>query len=368
MMNNPSPAPKPTSEKKTAILQEIKRILRRLTNRWGWKLTSLILAVFLWGGLISQDTSLPRDKTIENVRISVTNEAILRQNGLIVVSGLKNLPTVKLKVSVPQKNYNTVTAANYTVRLDLSQIKSPGEQKVTITAAPISASLYGTVTDVSLDDVTLVVEEYASRSRIPVQVEYLNQAPEGVYAAAPVLDPAAVEISGPQSVVNSVARCIVKYDLANLPNTTNTLRTSLPFVLQDYQGNEVDMTHITVTSQAVTLKDIIAEQAVYSLVAVPIDTSTLLSGQPALGFEVTEIKLSPDHVLIAAQDLSPYLEAGTAIQPYTRLSIAGRSTSTSGTLSLRKPSTAAYINTYDLQISVTIEPIEDPTPESDTGE
>ncbi|MBQ4074651.1 MAG: hypothetical protein IJD39_05550 [Clostridia bacterium] len=358
MMNNPAPAPKNTREKKFDLWQLLKRLLRRITNRWGWKLTSLVLAIFLWGGLISQDTSLPRDKTIDQVRINVTNEAVLRQNGLIVVSGLENLPAVKLRVSVPQKNYSTVTAANYTVRLDLSQIKSAGTQKVPLVAAPVSASLYGTVTDVSLDEVTLVVEEYALRSRIPVQAEFVNEMADGFYAAPPVMNPSTVEISGPETLVNSVARCVVKYDLAKLPAQAGAVRTSLPFILQDYDGNEVDMAHISVTSQTVTLKDILAEQQVYPLVSVPVDTSALLTGQPAPGYQVTDVKVVPDHVWIAAQDLSPFLEEGIVIQPYTRLSVNDRTSSVSGTLSLRKPGTAAYISTYDLQISATIEPIE----------
>lgn len=368
MMNNPAAAPKSSGGKMQKILNFIKRIFRRISHRWGWKLTSLVLAVFLWGGLISQDTSLPREKVISDVKITVTNEAVLRQNGLIVVSGLENLPPVKLKVSVPQKNYNSITAANYTVRLDLSQIKKAGEQKVAVTAAPISTSLYGTIVDSSLDEVTVVVEEYAARTRIPVQVQYSSQFPAGFYATDPVVEPGAVEISGPKSLVNQVARCIVDYDAANLAGRAGKVKTSLPFRLIDYHGNEVEARQISVTSQYVALRDIAVEQQVYALTSVPVDQTALISGQPAEGYQITEIKVIPESVLIAAEDLSPYLLEGAAIQPYNRLSVEGRTSSHNGIVSVRKPGTAAYINTYDLQVSVTIEPIADGAREADTGE
>jgi hypothetical protein len=51
----------------------LKRLLHMFTHNWVWKLGSLALAVALWGILISQDTSLPRTKTIPGVRVSVTN-------------------------------------------------------------------------------------------------------------------------------------------------------------------------------------------------------------------------------------------------------------------------------------------------------
>ena len=116
-------------KKKTLDLKAVvKRISVFLTHNWQWKLLSLILAVCLWSGLITQDETLTREKVFSDVVINVTNADTLRRNGFIIVSGLDDLPTVRVSADVPQKNYNSVSASNYNLRIDLSRIRSTGEQ------------------------------------------------------------------------------------------------------------------------------------------------------------------------------------------------------------------------------------------------
>ena len=357
-MNNPSPAPrKMDAAKKARLRQAASKCWKTLTHQWGWKLTSLILAIFLWGGLVSQNQDLPREKIFDNVRVSVTNHGILLENGLIVVSGLEKVTPVRMKVEVPQRNYAAVSAANYNVRLDLSQIKEPGVQKVQIVAAPVSASLYGKVTDLSLKEVTLRVEEYATRNRIPVQLLTEGQGPEDFYLPTPTLDPGAVTIAGPKAVINQVARCTVRYNRDAQPAQAGTIPTSLPFQLVDHEGNAVDMTHITVSTQSGAIQDIIVQQTQYPMTSVPVSTQGLISGQPAPGYQITDISILPSAVQVAAQDLSSFLADGSALQPYNRLNIEGASQTIASNLSLRKPVNAEYISDYEVRVIVTIEKI-----------
>ncbi len=113
-MTNNSDAARVPADQETGGKKErgLKRLLRALTHNWGWKIGSLALAVCLLGILITQDTSLPREKIIEGVRVTVTNSAALRSNGMVVVDGLDDVTTVKLRVSVPQRNYSSAAAAN----------------------------------------------------------------------------------------------------------------------------------------------------------------------------------------------------------------------------------------------------------------
>ena len=136
---------------------------KALIHNWQWKLLSLFLAVCLWSGLITQDESLTREKIFNDVSINVTNADTLRRNGFIIVSGLDDLPAVRIRVDVPQKNYNTVTASNYNLRIDLSRIRETGEQTLQVLSS--SSSNYGTVTDISVESVAVQVDEYITRSR-----------------------------------------------------------------------------------------------------------------------------------------------------------------------------------------------------------
>ena len=69
MKNDAAPSPSEQEKKKEQSIG--RRLLNALIHNWGWKVASLALAVCLWGVLITQDTSLPRTKTIEGVRVGV---------------------------------------------------------------------------------------------------------------------------------------------------------------------------------------------------------------------------------------------------------------------------------------------------------
>ena len=136
-----------------ALLQ---RVASLFTHNWQWKLISVLLAVALWSGLITQDDTLTRSKTFEDVTINVLNADTLRHNGFIVVDGLQDLPTVTIEADVPQKNYNAAAASNYNLRVDLSRIRSAGEQ--TLNLLTTTTTSYGSVSEMSVSSITVQVE------------------------------------------------------------------------------------------------------------------------------------------------------------------------------------------------------------------
>lgn len=359
-MMNHEPVHHPSEQERNHSAQQaLKKIWKVISNQWGWKLVSIILAIFLWGGLISQDTTLPREKSFTNVKVNIINASTLRSNGLIVVDGLDELEAVNITVQVPQRYYNSVTANYYNVRLDLSQIKSAGKQTVKLTGVSTNSSLYGTVTEISVPQLTVEVEEYATRTRIPVQLQVTGEAPCGFFADSPSADPGLVDIAGPKSVVDSVVRCVAQYDQSMLTATPGRMRTSVPFVFQDRQGNILDDSNLTVTSQSVTMRDLIVEQDLYPTTTVPISTENLIMGQPAEGYRVTEVSIYPESIEIAASDLSGYQQEGALIFPYSRLNITGDSQGITGELSLRRPTNVVYMSAYEVSVRVKIEPIQE---------
>ena len=272
---------------------------KHVLHNWPWKLLSLLIAILLWGGLITQDDSLTREKTFNDVTIEVRNSDTLRRNGFIVVSGLESLPTLKMRVDVPQKMFNSVTASNYSPRIDLSKIKATGEQ--TISVSYTSTTTYGTVSDISVEEVTLQVEEYITRSRIPVRLNTIGELPENLYGATASTDPLYVTVSGPKSQVDRIVRCVVDYDLSTLSNT-GTERTAVPFKLVDAYGESIDNKLIEVTSESVLLDTIMIEQNIYASKTLPINTLDLITGAPAGGYVVKSITVDPSTITVAGLD------------------------------------------------------------------
>ena len=272
----------------------------------GIKLLCLLSAICIWGMLISQDDSLLREKTIDNVQIDVVNEEYLLRNGLVVVSGLEKelLSGVQIKVDVPQKYYPTVTKNNYNIRVDLSGIKEAGEHVLPVVSTKTAS--FGNVTETSVKELPVVVEEYVSRSRIPVRIETTGKLQDGMYGEVPSADPRYVEIVGAKSLVDSIVRCVAYYDMDAISSTTQGLqRTAVSFVLQDAHDASIPVEDVDVLAGGIKIDSIIVEQAIHEVITVPISNKGLVKGKVKEGYTITDIQIEPSHtqVVLSAEGL-----------------------------------------------------------------
>ena len=362
-MTNNDAARVPTEQENAPQKEKgFRRLLRALTRNWGWKIGSLALAVCLWGILITQDTSLPREKVIEGVRVTVTNSAALRSSGMVVVDGLDEVSTVKLRVSVPQKNYASAAASNYTARLDLSQIQDTGEQTLKITASASNAAQYGTVVEVYDPEVTVNVEPYATQAQVPVEVRLAGEMPENYYGGAVSLGTESVDISGPASVVEKAVRCVVEYDQSALSPERSPNAANLPFYFEDGEGNVLDDSGLTVVphGQSTAIQRITVRQEIYYLARVKVDTDALITGEPAEGYAVSGIRVMPQTVTLGGSKvaIAPYLNEDAALYPYEQVNISGQSRNVTQLLYLNTPGNVDYISNNAVQVIVTIVPEE----------
>jgi len=89
MTQTPSAKPqKKRDPRLTMLLDGLKRIF---IHNWPTKLLALLLAIILWGGLITQDPTLTREKHFSSVSVSVSGEESVKRNGFIVTSDLTSL-------------------------------------------------------------------------------------------------------------------------------------------------------------------------------------------------------------------------------------------------------------------------------------
>lgn len=326
-----------------------------LYHNWPWKLLALFLAVCLWAGLISQDATLTRERVFNDVAISVTGADSLRRNsGLIVLSGLEeDALSVRLHVNVPQREYNSVSASNYNPRVDLTRITGTGEQTLRINTT--STSTYGTVRAVTPETVTVVVDEYVTNYRVPVSVNQTGAYPQGYYGGAPTANPSVVTLSGPKSLVDRITRICVDFDASRLAAKEGKVRTALPMRFLTDEGEEIESSLLEVTSADVVLRTIIVEQELYPTRAVPLSTKVLTKGEPALGYQLKGVTVSPS-VLLAAGDAES-LNAEEALFIDEPVDISERSESFTVEVRLKKPSELEYISANAVTLTVEIAPI-----------
>jgi len=348
---------------KLSKLPDLKTILRRLkrilTHQWGVKLICFLLAIVLWGGLISQDNSLTREKSFTDVAITVPTQDALERIGLIVVEGLENLPGIQMRATVPQRNYNSTTASNYNVRVDLSRITAPGEQ--TIPLISTSSTLYGQVTWLSTTEIKVKVDDYITRRRIPVQLGPKSSSPVGFYAPPASVEPAAVVISGPRQVTMTVARAVAHYDAANLAAQAGTQLSAVPFSLETMEGDPIDTRLITVTSnESIVLDTVQVEQQLYPLKTVDIDLSGITMREPAAGYQVKSVTASPSYLSVAGTN--ELLKSLTMLEVSSRIDIGGAEESLVRAVKVEKPQNAQYMSEDAVYVTIEIVPI---TPETE---
>lgn len=322
-----------------------------LSHNFQWKLLALILAIGLWVALILQDPSLTRERIFTNVPLSITGSDTLRRNGFIVTEGLEEENAiVRLKVDVPQHEYNNVAYANYNARVDLSKVTEAGEQPVKVTAT--SSTTYGTVTDISPDSIPVVVDSYITNYRLPVHVEVAGRYPEGFYGTAPTPDVSTVAVSGPESVVSEISRIVLQYDVSSLPAKADSLQTALKLHYTDSGNNELDSSLVEATSGGVLLRSIVVSQELYPVRTLALNQTALTTGIPLNGYEVKSVTVSPS-VIIAAGDETTLSTLDTLFLDEA-LDVTGRDTTFTAEIRITKPDNVVYMNADTVMMIVEI--------------
>ncbi|MBQ8162609.1 MAG: hypothetical protein IJ083_17925 [Clostridia bacterium] len=321
-------------------------------HQWPYKLLSLLCAVVVWVGLISQDASLTREKTFTDATVSVVGTDAIKRKGLIVTSDLgeETLSGVTLRASVPQTVYGDAAAANYNLRIDLSRITTSGSQEAKILWT--NTASYGSVVEVSPTSIPIDVDEYITRYRIPVGLETIGNLPDGWYSSAMTMDPPYLAVSGPRSVVGSIVRAQAILDLSSLEAKQGTVRTAVPFNLIASDGSIVESELLEVTSESVLVDAVVVEQTLYPQKALSFSDLGVVVGDPAEGYEIKSVSVQPETVLAAGKQEA--LDQLEQLFTEAQVDVTGASSSFSRTVKLRKPSELVNLSTDTITVTVEI--------------
>ena len=345
-------SPSPTTK------EFLKATKKALLHNWPLKLTCLALSLVLWGVLITSDANLAREKTLTNISVNAVNADILQRSGLIVVDGLDNLSGIQIKVDVPQRAYNTVAAANYNVRVDLSRITKAGKQQLPIITTQTSA--FGQVTWMSKNEITVMVDELMTRRRIPVQLNRVGEAPAGFYAASTKYDPVWVVVTGPKSIAQTIDKCVAVFDLGILSAQPGIQMSSIPFELWNVNGEVMDSALLTVTSESITLDSLIVDQRLYPKKTVDINLENITSGEPQAGYHLAGITAAPSYLSVAGT--SEFLKTLEFLEVSTTIDIGGASENLIRAVKVERPQNAEYMSEEVVYVSVEISQDTEVTP------
>lgn len=346
-MMNSRPTKRPDSNR--GPFRGLRRTISRLIGSRGFLIAlSLLTAIVFWSVLVASDGTLTRQKTFQNVAVSITGESALKSRGYIVMDDLDALISgVKMTVEVTQSNYSRVSGTSYNPHIDLSQITGEGENKLSVS---FSSQLYGPVVSCEPSGVTVNVERYITR-RVPVVLETLGEA-EGYYLDSAKTDPTMLSVSGPQSLVSRVARAVATLDVSQLSTERRVDRTSVSIRLQDTAGETVESDLLEVTNQTVITDTVVVETDLLPLREIPLALESFVAGEPAEGYELVAVTAAQRSVLVAASEET--LAAITEMTTDQPLNIEGATKDVTGSVRLRRPTGIENPVPYDVTVTASI--------------
>lgn len=217
------------------------------------KLLSILLAAVIAFGLwlyvitVEQPES---EQTYYDIPVVLQNESILAERGLMIVS---ERPTVTLSLSGTRTHLNELNESNINVIANVSSIVTPGTYELVYNVSFPGNIPSGAVTPQSgnPDMVTLKVENKITK-QVNVVPEYTGSVAEGLIADKEnvAMDYAAIEVSGPESVLSQITQAKIQ---VNLDGQTETLVGEYTYTLCNDAGEPVDSQWVTTNVEAVNL-------------------------------------------------------------------------------------------------------------------
>lgn len=255
-------------------------------------LLSVAIALGLWLYVITVESPGSTD-TKHNIPVVFEGETALKERGLIITSDTS--ADVDLTLSGNRSDLKLVDASNTVVKVDLSKIYDPGKHELeyTISYPGTVANNAFTVENRNPSRISVTVERLASQE-VPVVVTYSGELSEGYIAdkSNAALDYTTISVSGPQSVVEKIARAEI---LVDLTDCKESISESYRFTLEDAEGNPVDAKLITVNVEEVHLDLKIQLIRFVDLVV------TIVDGGGATS-QTIEYELKPDKIQVSGSE------------------------------------------------------------------
>jgi YbbR domain-containing protein len=251
----------------------VNRVLRLFTHNWPLKLAAVVLATMLYVGLVLSQSiqDFPG-----SVRIQPRNEP----------------STAHLAANLPRVTgirYTSVGAASalastdsFQATIDLANVDpNAGPTYVPIEVESVDPRFQ--VVDFEPKGVLITLDPVKSRSGIPVKVVQ-GEIPSGLDVRTPVVTPETVTVRGLASVVDRVAE--VQANVVIEPSGLDIDR-DVELIPVDALGDRLTPVDVSPTTAHIQI-------AVFSnLESRPLPVTPVLSGTPALGYQVTAITVDP---------------------------------------------------------------------------
>ena len=303
-------------------------------------LLALVLAISVW---ISAVTSDDPDE-IRTYPNTIPLEIIGQDTSLIVTNDLP--ASVEVTLRAPRSIWEQLTAQENSVQatLDLSGLSS-GEHSVDIQIRVALRPYQIVLANPSTVSVDL---EPLSSHTLPIVLSLTGQPATGYQAGEAILDQTEILISGPDSIVEQVARARV---VVSLEGARETIDQSIGVQIVDAKNSP--LSGLTVAPSSVHVSVPISQQGGFRDVAVKV----LVEGQVADGYRLENISVFPPIITVFSTDPS-LVSAVPGVVETEILDLQDANENISTRLALTLPENVTVVGANTVQVTVGVSPIQ----------
>lgn len=259
---------------------------KKLTHNLGLKIASVLLAIGLW--LVAVNINDPISQRIYTVSVQMLNMNTLTNSGKYV-EVLDDTDTVRVTVRASRSVFSDFSEKNIVATADVSQMTDDNRLPIEVTSNKTGSKIESIKTDKEYVEVSI---EDMVKLQKRISVEVLNQPADGYLLGTISTDQNAVIISGPESIVDKIARTQVEI---NVDGATSDVNITLPVHLYDAEGREIDDSRLTAS-----VKEVFTTAVVLQTKEVPIEYT--VKGEPEEGYIFAgEFIRNPQTIMIAAK-------------------------------------------------------------------
>lgn len=263
----------------------VQKILKVITNNFGLKVLAVVIAIVFW--LVIVNVEDPEKTKNFTVKVEMQNAETLEEAGM-TYEVVDNSDIITFTVTGQRSIVERLTVEDFVATADLENMENMSQVPIMITAKKYANNI--TITKRS-QYVNVYVESIES-STVPVVVETVGEVPEGFLLADELqASQDTIRVTGPQSLVESVAKAVAWVDVTAL-EADATQKVDL--ALYDADGNVVETDRLELSNSVVTVSVGVLERG-----TVPVIYE--VNGTPSDGYRITGVKGSVSEVGIVGK-------------------------------------------------------------------
>lgn len=278
----------------------------RLLSHPVLRIASLIIAFAVW--LIIMNVSNPViTRTVSGIPVNVTNGSYIESMNLsyAIKSGFE---TVSVMVEANRSVVERLNVSNITANCDLTQIVNMESDPVMV---PVTVSVPGVSAagvTVTPQNIQIRLEEMESRDFVINAVAGSGTPARGFEVGSLTSNPEKLTIRGPKSIIGRIDKVQAEVDVSNLRENT-TVTGALH--VYDRNGDMLTESQMKSLTFSVNESAVFVDVTLYRVLP-DVGISAETYGDPAPGYQIGEITVTPQTISLAGTDevLDEFRETG----------------------------------------------------------